>query len=196
MDGFDSQKLKSKMEQLAALGSPWATAAMAYSYLIPDGNETRQVAKAQETCDSLLHRNDAYVLYISAWAELYAGNTNTASKRLQASAKLGFAPAIVDLLNFAINNWLVKDADRNTLVGLAAAARTSGHKAALLYVCQLYVSGRVGQARRIVGIVCLPFAYAKYIAWLRLSPLSEDVFIFRPRARRGLFKQALVVATP
>jgi hypothetical protein len=183
-----SEDLILKLKRMSALGSAWATAVLAHDCLVPGPDGRRNVEQSRAYCNAFRYRNDPYVLYISAWTEVYGGDGVTAISRLQASAVQGFAPAMVDLLTFALMRPAGNALDRGTLISLIAVACRTHHKAAQLYACQAYATGYAGLWRRALGLMLMPYAVFKYIVWLRLSPLTEDVFIFRPRARNGLFK--------
>jgi hypothetical protein len=184
----EKSEMLDRLRGLAALGSPWATATLAYCYMVPVEGESRNSQQAIGLISRSGCKNHPYVLYVWAWASLYAGDANSAMRYMLQAAIRGFEPAQVDVLHFAYNGWLGRGIDQQTLTQLCGRALKSRHKVALLYVSQVFRSGKVGGARRVMGWILTPYAVARYIIWLRINPMSRYVFVFRTQARQPFFR--------
>lgn len=179
-------RLVAELEHLSMLGSPWASAALAYIYLLPGKNGQRDVAKATELCRAHAARGDSYSQFVLAWALLYSGKRRAAIRAMQKAALRKFPPATLDFVTFIWNGWGVKE--RNPRVALRLLHRAIGHKASLIWLCALYRSGQFGALRKMFGRLLMPFARMRYALAVRIDPFSCRVFNFNTSASSPLFR--------
>jgi hypothetical protein len=66
-----------ELKRLSQLGSPWASAALAFIALMPGSGGRRDIQRALELCQAHADRGDAYALYMCAWAMLSFGKCRT-----------------------------------------------------------------------------------------------------------------------
>jgi hypothetical protein len=175
-----------ELERLSALGSPWASAALGYVCLMPDTDGKRDANRAAELCKPHADAGDAYALYIFAWAKFLAGDHEVALGAMKKSAMLHFPPATLDLTTFVWKG--TTQGDSSPALRLLRYAEMTQHKAALLWRCQFYASGRFGVARRVLGYSLLPIAKLRYWIALLLDPFSSKVFVFRSWEAVPLFR--------
>jgi hypothetical protein len=173
--------IRAELERLATLGSPWASALLAYESLLlrPDG--TRDIDRAISLCKESASRGDAYAQYIMYWASLLKGDGREASQYLTASVGNLFPPAVLDSINLT---WLVRQkTDPSAVVRSIGRARDVGHYGALYWRYKLYATGKLGLWRIPVGYSCLPLGALLYTYGGWRYPFSARVFAFDATAK-------------
>lgn len=164
-----------ELQKLSALGSPWASAALAHIYLRPGPEKKPDAEQAIDICRSHAERGNAYALYISAWAFLHLGQRAMAVRAMQSAAISRFPPAAMDFVVFAWNGWGMKERDTGAALRLLRVAFSLRHAMALKWLCRLYRSGEFGIWRRVLGLFLMPIAVVRYALAIRHDPFSEHV---------------------
>jgi TPR repeat protein len=167
-----------ELERLAGLGSPWASAALAYLHLLPGPDGTRDVTRATELCKKYADAGDPYALFVFAWASLFSGKRFRAITSMKKAALSGFPPATVDFATFVWNGWGMKERYPAAALELLGRAQRAGHKAAFVWRCRFYMSGQFGLLRRVFGYAALVIAVSRYLLAVRRDPYSSKVFLF------------------
>ena len=171
-----------ELERLSALGSPWASAILGYMALMPGPDGKRDTGGAIELCRTHAHAGDPYAQFVYAWALIYSGQTKLAFESIKKATVSGFAPAA---LSFAAFIWKLpgnKASDAAAALKALGFAEKTGHKAAALWKCTFYKSGRLGFLRRPLGYLLWPVAAIRFIRSVRRDPFASRVFIFRSEA--------------
>lgn len=178
-----------ELERLVALANPWAAALLAYQALLLKADGTREVDKAIALCKESAARGDAYSQYIMYWASLLKGNQGEATGYLKASVRQFFPPAVLDSIGFF---WMLRhNTNPKGVLKPLSQARAVGHYGAFLWRCTLYITGKLGLGRTVVGYICFPIAAltCAYNSWRH--PFSARTFVFDvkiaavPLLRRG-----------
>jgi hypothetical protein len=143
----------------------------------PDGK--RDTGRAVELCKTHAGAGDPYALFVFAWALVYTGEHNLALAAMKRAAKARFPPATIDFVSFVWNGVGTKDRYPSTALKLLQLANQADHKAALIWKCVFYKSGRFGVVRRLLGYLLTPFARLRYGIALWIDPFSSRVFVFQ-----------------
>jgi len=109
---------------------------------------------------------------------------------MKAAAAAGFSPAILDFVTFLWMGTGIKETDPPVIASLLRGAGKAHHKAALIWQCELYRSGEVGFALRLLGYLLAPFAQFRYLVAVTIDPFSCDVFKFRRSVKEPLFRKS------
>jgi hypothetical protein len=181
--GQGAQPLRSELERLTALGSPWAAALLGYQALLLRDDGTRETDRAIALCKGPAARGDAFAQYILAWAYFLSRNRHDALVNFKKSIRQLFAPALIDALRIY---W--QHSKPQPLLRSLAHASGFGHRAALRLRCHIYRSGRLGIFRRFVGYVLAPVAIVTLIVAAIQNPFSAQVCAFNPKAKVGAFR--------
>jgi hypothetical protein len=181
-----SARLIAELERLSALGSPWASAALGYLCLLPGIDGKRDTNRAVDLCKPHADAGDAYGLYVFAWAKFLDGDHDLALEAMKKSAVLHFPPAALDLTTLVWEG--TKHRDPSPALRLLRYADITHHKAALIWRCRFYGSGRFGTVRRVLGYWLMPIAKLQYWIALLANPFSSRVFVFQSSAAAPLFR--------
>jgi len=168
----------SELERLSRLGSPWASASLAYLSLWPSGPVGHDVERALTLCKGPAIQGNAYALFVLAYAHLLARDHTRAAKAMLKASELGFPPATLAITQFA---WFgVGTRSQNIELAMLYLRKASklGHKASLSWRCALYRTGRLGTARMFAGYALTPYAYLRYLFSAWMNPFSESVLVF------------------
>jgi hypothetical protein len=170
------KELLAELERLAAFGSPWASALLAYQALLLRPDDTRDVDRAIALCKEPAARGDAYCQYILGWATILKGDRAGAGVFFKNSARQLFPPAVLNSVGFF---W--HSAGRTSPMGVLVSLKQAdavGHYAASYWRCRIYLTGRLGFARLTVGCVWMPVAVLKYLFAHWRHPFSARTFVF------------------
>jgi TPR repeat protein len=181
-------QLIGELERLSALGSLWASATLGYLSLLPGEDGKRDPKRAIELCGANAAGGDPYALFILAWALLHSGRRNLAIRTMKKAALSGFPPATLDYVTFVWNGWGTKAAYPSVALKLLRRADKAHHKAALIWKCKMYSSGKFGVLYACLGYVTLPFARLRYLLAALLNPFSCRVFVFQMSATGPVFR--------
>ena len=127
---------------------------------------------------------------LRAWALLYSGRGRQAILTMKQAAASGFPPATVDYVTFIWNGWGTRDTYPGVALKMLHHADRVHHKAALVWRCKMYRSGKFGLLRKCLGGLILPMARLRYL-WATLGdPFSPDVFVFQTWATGPFFRSS------
>lgn len=176
------ERFVEELERLSQLGSAWASGALGYICLLPGRTGERDIERAISLCQPHADAGDPYASFVLAWGLLRKGKQVLALRYMTRAARREFPPATLDLVTYA---WLLagwKDRDPKRALGLLRRVDRSGHKAALIWRCELYRSGRFGITRFMLGYLFAPFAYLRYVLAMWADPVSARVLVLRHAA--------------
>ena len=182
LDSGGPGKLLGELERLSTLGSVWASATLGYFCLLPDPDGRRHPDRAIDLCRTNAGAGDPYALFILAWALLHSGRHRLAIRTMKKAALTGFPPATLDYVTFVWNGWGTKDVFPSAALKLLHHADNAHHKAALIWKCKMYTSGKFGILYSCFGYMMLPFARLKYVLAALSDPFSCRVFTFQTSA--------------
>jgi hypothetical protein len=182
------KSLSTELERLAALGSPWGSALLAYQALLLRADGTRETDRAIALCKEPAARDDAYAQYILGWATLLKGDRAGAGVYFKAACRQLFPPAVLDSVGFFWNSP-ERTSPAGVLMSLKRAG-TVGHYATPYWRCRIYLTGKLGIARLIWGCICMPVVVLSYMLACWRHPFSARIFVFDVAARsRSLVKR-------
>ena len=172
----ESAAVLREIERLADLGSPWASTLLGFQALMLQADGTRRIDPAIALCEEAASRGDAYAQYIMYWAKMLKGQHTAAIAYLQLACKQLFPPAMVDSISFY---WAVRrNIDPKGVQVSVRQAKDTGHYGASLRESRIYISGRLGILRWILGCVSFPFALCKHLYACWRHPFSARTFAF------------------
>jgi len=181
--GQGAQVLRSELERLSSLGSPWAAALLGYQALLLRDDGSRDTERAIGLCKEPAARGDAFAQYILAWAYLLSRNQQDALVNFKKSVRQLFPPALMDAARIY---W--RHSKPQPLLRSLMHASKVGHRAALRLRCHIYRSGRLGMFRKFVGYALAPVAIVILIVAAIRNPFSAQVCAFNPKAKVGAFR--------
>jgi TPR repeat protein len=169
-----------ELERLASLGTPWASAWLAYAALKKTQEGVRDITRAIELCSTPAQRGDPLAQYILAWALMLNGDTLRGAQYMKRAAKQGFPGAVLDSVTLFWRGWGVLRADDRRILRLLDFADRVGHDAAWTWRFAIYRTGKLGTYRRILGYMFAPVGIVRYFLAKKLRPFSAEVFVFDP----------------
>ncbi len=107
-----------------------------------------------------------------------------------AAAAAGFAPAFVDLIQFAWHGWYDGKGDLALAFRMFKRARQSGHRGAWMTFCALAHSGKAGITLQLCAYLLRPFAFWRYFSAVRREPFAESVLLFNRLSREPILRDA------
>lgn len=170
------ERFSDELCRLSSLGSPWASALLAWLCLIPAKDGVRDVNRAIDLCRRHAYAGDSYSRYVLAWALVYAGHKEDALPMMARAAEAGFPPASVDLITLLWGNLRERP---KLAVELLSRADRSRHMAAMLWRCRVYQTGSLGFARRILGYLMMPIALWRGFWGFWKDPFSCEALLFQ-----------------
>jgi len=181
-------RLIEEVEKMAKLGSLWASATLGYLSLLPGEDGRRNPQRAIELLRERAISSDPYVLFVLAWAYVLSGRRLVGLRTMRKASRSGFPPAALEFATFVWNGWGIKEYHSAAALDLLRDARKAGHKAALIWKCKMYLSGKFGAFRACLGYLMLPYAQFRFFVWAILDPFSCRVFWFQPPAAGPIFR--------
>ena len=179
--------LVEELGRMAALGSNWASAALATIQLYPDASGARDIEQAKRLLTRPASEGNSYALYVLAWAEVLSGNAPACVSLLKRAALAGFSPAVLDLAS-AVQS---KDPRSSVSASLELYRRAAslGHVGARGRIFELWMKGRMGPARRIPGLCGFVLNSVRITLRLQRDPLSENTFFIHNRIKSPPIRQ-------
>lgn len=152
--------------RLAAMGSAPAKCVLAYLSLRNLPGAPRNVDAAKTLANAALSREPGYANYVLSYVAYYEKNAKKAIDLMIESYKAKFIPASSALGLILAQGWGVAKQPREAETFFLRAV-FAGHIPATLILCHFYMRGNRGFAKRLLGIVLLPFAFLYVVITMR-----------------------------
>jgi hypothetical protein len=151
------EKLHAKIES----GSTGAAAMLADLYLHVQGDGKRHLHEARRLCEKGALSGDAYCEYVLAWCLFYDHDRKGAYAMMSKASQRDFPPAITDLMLWTWTGIGTELKEPRDILPFIRRAVNSGHATASGLKASIYVSGKLGLLRAILGLVIYPFGCLK-----------------------------------
>lgn len=147
-------------------GSADAQATIALMFLVGWVNREEKVDLAEYWARKSAEQDNAYGMWVLAWALIEKGEFSGGFERLLLSAERSFAPALFSLSTLLFNGAI---APRDRLLGLrlASTAARLGHHSAKVFIAESYRRGEAGSYKVVYGNL-LAFYYQHVKRWIYL----------------------------
>jgi hypothetical protein len=172
----------------ADLGSGPARCILSYLHLMGAPSIPVDLDEAKRLASSAIAGDRGYACYLLGCIALQVKDPSSAVKALMESQKAKFTPALTMLASLLSASADVGQKRKAAAMFHRAAA--AGHVPARLMLATLYLSGRLGLLRRLVGLGLLPIAFIWYSVGLRHRIFSINYFQYFSNSRVSLFKEA------
>jgi hypothetical protein len=174
-------------QRLADLGSGGARCVLAYLHLMGAPSIPIDLGEARRIALSAVAGARGYANYLLACIALTEKQPSEAAKYFVESRKAGFVPAGTHFASVAIRS--VSDHDKQQVVKILRQSFAAGHWPALLRLAGVYLSGQLGFAKRVIGIVLLLPAFIKCALGFRYRIFSIHYFQYVTNSKQSLFNE-------
>jgi TPR repeat protein len=170
-------------------GTAWAATTLGLLELKGEIDGRVHLDRAEQLCLPAAHEGNPYAQYVLAYILVEQRRPEDGFRWMNRAATSGnYPPALADLGRFVLGGVGIRHPDVARGIALLWSAHRRGHKAALLFICGAYRSGRCGPVRRLAAYFMLPYALWRHYWSMRRNPFAQDVFVNYQSSRKPLFR--------
>jgi hypothetical protein len=175
--------------RLADLGSGRARCVLAYLHLVGAPSIPVNLEEARRIASSAIAGDRGYANYVLGCIALKEHQGKTAVDYFSESHKAGFYPALSMMASMLAQGAGSSENRNETAAKMFLRASAAGHVPARLLWVRLALSGRLGFAQRVMGVLLSPLAFLRYAVGLRHHIFSIHYFQYFPGATVSLFNE-------
>jgi TPR repeat protein len=184
-----------EVTRLAALGSAPARAVLAYLHLC-GAIDTVNLDMAESLAQQAAAGNSAYAQYVLAWIYFKRANPKALTLMAQSAVEGRFLPAQLDLGRWAQGGLSPRGPNFAAAEDAFQHAHNRGHVLGLLFLARLYLRGRRGLLKRMLGAALFPVALLRAGWQMARDPYSVRIFTFSPHRPLPFFIVPASSVTP
>jgi TPR repeat protein len=168
--------------RLADLGSGRARCVLAYLALKGTQSMPPDLEEARRLATSALSGERGYANYVLGCIALNEKQVASVAQYLGESYRAGFMPAATLLASLTLESRQLSEKAKSGAVNLLQLASAAGHRPAQVILCRSYLRGRVGLAKRFLGMCLFPFAMTRLVLSLKYRAFSVNSFYYSNRS--------------
>ena len=164
--------------RLADLGSGRARCVLAYLALKGTPSVEPDLEEARRLASSALSGERGYANYVLGCIAIKEKQVASVAQFLGESHKAGFVPAGTLLAALTLESRQLSAKAKSSAASLLRRASAAGHRPALLILCRSYIRGRLGFARRFLGVCLFPLAMTRLMLSLKYRIFAVNSFYY------------------
>jgi TPR repeat protein len=174
-------------QRIAGLGSGTARCILAYLHLMGAPSIPMDLAEARRMALSAVSGARGYANYLLGCISLREKQPSEAAKYFGESIKTGFTPAATHLASIVVHG--ASEEGKRKAVNLLHKSVSAGHWPAFLILARVYLSGRLGFAKRLLGLVLFLPAFLRFLLALKYQIFSIQTFQVAASGTQSLFSE-------
>jgi hypothetical protein len=172
-------------KRLAGLGSGTARCILAYLHLMGAPSIPMDLTEARRMALAAVSGARGYANYLLGCISLREKQPSEAAKYFRESIKTGFTPAATHLASIVVHG--TSREGKQKAVDLLRKSVSAGHWPAFLILARVYLSGRLGFVKRLLGLVLLLPAFLRFFLALKYQIFSIQCFQITSSSAQPLF---------
>lgn len=173
--------------RLADLGSSRARCILAYLSFKGTPLSPADTDEAKRIALTAVAGERGYANYLLGSISLKERQIDAAAKYFVESVKAGFLPAFMAAASILLRSGDASKERKQSAINLIRRAINDGHIPARIALSAAYISGKIGLAKRVLGIGMFPFALIRYLMGARYHVFSIHYFQIVPSSKYSLF---------
>lgn len=176
------------LARLTGSGVASAAAVLAVLSLYGDLSGSKDPAKAIALCEKHADSGGAYLSYVLGWAYVASDDHVNGLRYMSISGERLFPPAVLGLAVFAWKGIGLERDQVDAALRFLDGAKALGHAFEPVMRSALFLSGRLGKTRRLLGMAMYPVALSAFAVATHREVFSSRVFHINLDAKKPMLR--------